>query len=89
MTNHPTPRAPRPELGARRVHAASVLADFKRERLQNDHLVDWLSEAVKLATALDTLLDGLQEEEEETHTPGADVAQDDAGWTSGSGGMLP
>lgn len=86
MNNHPTPRA---ELAARRIHAAAVLGDFKRERLQDEHLVDWLSEAVKLATALDTLLDGLQEQEEEDHTPGADVAQHDAGWTSGSGGMLP
>jgi hypothetical protein len=48
---------PSPELAARRRVAEGVLSEYEEERRQDGHPTDYLSLAVKLASALRGLLE--------------------------------
>jgi len=78
-------RRPGAELQARISHACAVLGDFEAERDQVDHLVDWLSQAVRLSSALSGVLDQLEAADDTgaVSHPGSGVAQPGGGWLSG------
>jgi hypothetical protein len=52
------------ELEARKAVAGAALAEYQAERTQDDHLVDWLALAVKLANALRGVLDAIDDDAE-------------------------
>jgi hypothetical protein len=52
------------ELEARKAVAGAALAEYQAERAQDDHLVDWLALAVKLANALRGVLDAIDDDSE-------------------------
>lgn len=80
-SDHSRPSA---ELAARRTFAVSVLAEYRAERNQDDHLTDWLALAVKLANALDGLLNALDDDSSSSDYGPGKLMRCGGGWISGS-----